>query len=71
MNSPSLVLLNETERHPEIMARVLRDSEATGNLIHDAHIATLCLEHGVAELLTGDRDFSRFAGLSIRDPFAR
>ena len=71
MNSPSLLLLHETERHPEIMARVVRDSEATGNLIHDAHIATLCLEHGVAELLTGDRDFSRFAGLSIRDPFDR
>lgn len=70
LDSPSLILLNETERHPDIMAQVVRESEATGNLIHDAHIAALCLEHGVAELLTGDRDFSRFDGLAARDPFA-
>ncbi len=28
--------------------------------IHDAHIAALCIEHGISELITGDRDFSRF-----------
>jgi len=38
--------------------------------VHDAHIAALCIEHGVSELLTGDRDFCRFPGLSTRDPFA-
>jgi uncharacterized protein len=67
--SPSLVLLGETSRHAEIMATVVRQSGATGNLVHDAHIAALCLEHGVTELLTGDRDFSRFAGLRVSDPF--
>jgi len=67
--SPSLRLLQETPRHPEVMATVLRDSRVKGNLIHDAHIAALCLEHGVTELLTGDRDFARFPGLRVRDPF--
>ncbi|MGH7645133.1 MAG: type II toxin-antitoxin system VapC family toxin [Gemmatimonadales bacterium] len=38
-------------------------------MIHDAHIAALCLEHGVTELVTGDRDFRRFSGLTLRDPF--
>jgi toxin-antitoxin system PIN domain toxin len=71
LDSPSLILLHETERHPGIMARVVRDSGATGNLIHDAHIAALCIEHGVVELLTGDRDFFRFDGLPIGDPFGR
>ncbi len=66
--SPSLVLLSETERHAETMAALLSQSRATGNLVHDAHIAALCLEHGVDELLTADRDFARFAGLRIRDP---
>ena len=37
---------------------------------HDAHIVTLCLEHGVSELITGDRDLSRFEGLKIMNPFA-
>ncbi len=68
--SPSLVLLQETPSHAEIMMGVLEESAVSGNLIHDAHIAALCLEHGVAELITGDRDFARFPSLSIRNPFA-
>ena len=34
---------------------VVSGSGFTGNLIHDAHIAALCLEHGVSEFVTGDR----------------
>ncbi len=70
LESPSLVLLSETSRHAEIMLRVLDRSGATGNLVHDAHITALCIEHGVSELLTGDRDFSRFDGLRVSNPFA-
>lgn len=66
--SPTLVLLSETERHAEVMESVVRGSAVTGNLLHDAHIAALCLEHGVSELITGDRDFSRFPLRTI-DPF--
>jgi len=51
------------------MAGVLEGSSAAGHLVHDAHIAALCLEHGVSELLTGDRDFSRFPGLRVEHPF--
>lgn len=69
LDSPSLLLLTETPRHFKVMETILRDSGVTGNLIHDAHIAALCVEHGVTELLTGDRDFSRFRGLKIIDPF--
>ena len=68
--SPSLFLLAETGRHASVLEQVLRQAGATGNLIHDAHIVTLCLEHGVAELITGDRDLSRFEGLKIINPFA-
>jgi toxin-antitoxin system PIN domain toxin len=69
LESPSLLLLSETERHAEILQRVVESSGATGNLIHDAHIATLCVEHGVAELVTGDRDFLRFSDLRVSNPF--
>ena len=69
LSSPSLLLLGETSRHAEVMEEVMRSSGTTGNLIHDAHIAALCLEHGVSELITGDRDFARFAGLGIVNPF--
>jgi hypothetical protein len=68
--SPSLILLSETSRHADVMDAVVRRSGATGNLVHDAHIAALCLEHGVSELVTGDKDFARFEGLRVADPFA-
>lgn len=69
LSSQSLVLLQETDRHLDLTLKVLADSGATGNLVHDAHIAALCLEHGIAELVTGDRDFTRFAGLHVLNPF--
>ena len=63
--SPSLVLLGEG-RH---LHQALEAGAAIGNLVHDAHIAALCIEHGVRELLTVDRDFARFPGLRTRNPF--
>lgn len=68
--SPSLFLLTETVRHASVLDQTIRQAGATGNLVHDAHIAALCLEHGVSELITGDRDFSRFAGLKVLNPFS-
>ena len=70
LGSPSLVLLAETPRHPDVMASIVEASGATGNLLHYAHIAALCVEHGVSELLTGDRDFARFTDVRTVNPFA-
>lgn len=67
--SPSLVMLGDSPGHFRAMLRTLQDSGATGNLVHDAHIAALCIEHGVSELYTMDRDFSRFHGLKTTRPF--
>ena len=69
LKSPSLVMLSETDRHAEVTEDAVRGAAASGNLMHDAHIAALCLEHGVSELMTGDRDFLRFKGLRVTDPF--
>lgn len=70
LDSPSLVLLGEGFAHRGHMRRCVAEARAQGNLVHDAHIAALLVEHGVSELLTVDRDFTRFAGLKVRDPFA-
>lgn len=69
LESPSLVLLGEGTAHPAAMRQALESAQATGNLVHDAHIAALLIEHGVRELWTADRDFSRFPGLRVRHPF--
>ncbi len=68
--SPSLVLLGEGPAHLEHFRRAVLDAQAVGNLVHDAHIAALCVEHGVRELYTADRDFRRFQGLLVTNPFA-
>jgi toxin-antitoxin system PIN domain toxin len=71
LGSPSLVLLGEGPAHPAHLRRTVSDGKAVGNLMHDAHIAALVLEHGVRELWTTDRDFTRFPGLQIKNPFEK
>jgi len=69
MDSSSIRMLGEGSTHAMHMVRMASIGDARGNLIHDAHIAALCLENGVTELWTADRDFARFTGLRIRNPF--
>jgi toxin-antitoxin system PIN domain toxin len=40
-----------------------------GVRVPDAHIATLMRQHGVAAIYTRDRDFRRYDGIVVRDPF--
>lgn len=41
-----------------------------GNAVADAHVAALMRQHGVRLIFTRDRDFRRFDGIDVRDPFA-
>jgi len=40
-----------------------------GNLVPDAHLASILRQHGVRRLYTNDRDFKKFDFLDVRDPF--
>jgi toxin-antitoxin system PIN domain toxin len=64
-SSPSVRILNPGPRFPELFLAALGSADARGNLAFDAQIAALCAEHGVSQLLTLDRDFSRFPGLQL------
>lgn len=68
LRSPVLVLLEETSSHWSALSETLRSGRVRGGLVHDARIAALCLEHGVRELWTADRDFSRFPDLATYNP---
>lgn len=59
-----------TVRHGEVLADLLATSRAAGNLIADAHLAALAIEHGLV-LCSTDGDFARFTGLRWLDPLAR
>ena len=60
--------LLEGPAHASHLRHMVDGGRTTGNLVHDAHIAALALEHGVREIWTLDRDFARFPGLRIRNP---
>jgi hypothetical protein len=68
LESPTLVLLGEEASSWPALQEVLSRSRVAGPLVHDARIAALCAVHGVRELWSADRDFSRFPGLRTRNP---
>ena len=68
LESPSLTLLAESEGYWRELKPMMRDGRIAGPHVHDARVAALCRLHGVRELWTADRDFSRFRGLEFRNP---
>jgi predicted nucleic acid-binding protein len=50
------------------LSAVASPARTQGGAIHDARIAALCLYHGVTELWSADRDFTRFPTLAVRNP---
>lgn len=68
LESPVVVLLSESGGHWAQLRSLIEAGRITGPVVHDARIAAMCLEHGVRELLSADRDFSRFPALTLRNP---
>lgn len=58
-----------TERHDELLGRLLCLPGVHANLVPDAHLAALAIEHGLT-LCSADSDFARFPGLSWLNPLA-
>lgn len=68
LGSPSVVLLTESPAHWANLRSTLLASRIIGAQVHDARIAAMCLQHGVRELWSADRDFGRFPDLVVRNP---
>ena len=69
LEAPTLTLLSEDARaHWSMLRPLMIAGKINGPRVHDARIAALCLANGVSQLLTADRDFSRFPALSVRNP---
>lgn len=58
-----------TNRHTGIVLQLLEATGVGGNLVSDAHLGALAIEHG-ATLCSCDNDFGRFPGLNWVDPLA-
>ena len=64
---PMVVALHPGDEHWRILGELLAACGTAGNLITDAHLAALAIEHG-AELCSADGDFARFARLRWVNP---
>ena len=67
---PHVQTAGEQTRFWEVYRVVATDADARGNLVSDAHLVALMAENGVRVIWTHDRDYRRFPGIDVRDPFS-
>lgn len=66
---PAAILVGPTPRHVDVLAGLLAETGTAGNLVNDAHLAALAVEHD-ARLVSFDADFGRFRGARWEQPTA-
>ena len=64
---PATTVLEPTARHADVLAGLLAETGSGGNLVNDAHLAALAVEHD-AVLVSFDTDFARFRGVRWEAP---
>ena len=70
LDAPSVWVPAPGRGHREILGRLVRDLDLRANLISDAALAALCIEHGL-EMISADTDFARFTEIAWHNPVAR
>ena len=67
LRSPAALVPEPSPRHLDVLAGLLAETGAGGNLVADAHLAALAVEHD-ATVVTFDNDFGRFTGVRWQRP---
>ena len=67
LDAPAAALVSPTARHAPRLAGLLSTAGGGGNLVNDAHLAALALEHR-AQIVTFDTDFARFPEVRWEHP---
>jgi uncharacterized protein len=70
LDQPCMKILQPTDRHWTIFRQMLRNGLATANLVSDAHLAALAVEHNCV-LQSTDRGFARFRGSTWKNPIEK
>jgi hypothetical protein len=63
LSHPASLVLEPTTGHRAVLAGLLQQIGTGGNLVSDAHLAALAIEHG-ATVISYDSDFGRFEGVA-------
>lgn len=69
LDRPPVWIPAPTDQHRRVLGQLLRADVPRSNLVVDAHLAALAIEHGLA-LASTDGDFARFRGLRWENPLA-
>ena len=69
VDRPNVRPIAEQPGFLDVYAEVTGSVPARGNLVPDAHLAALLLQHGIRTIYTNDNDFRRFPFLKVESPF--
>lgn len=69
LEQPCARVVRPTDRHWTVFQQMLSDGQAVANVVTDAHLAALAIEHG-RRLASTDSDFARFPKLKWMNPLA-
>jgi toxin-antitoxin system PIN domain toxin len=69
LSSPPAWVPAPTERHAGLLRQLCESADVYGDLVPDAHLAALAMEHGLT-VCSSDRDFARFPRLRWMNPLA-
>ncbi len=67
LDAPATWIPEPGRGHRMILGRLVRELDLRGNLVSDAVLAALCIEHGL-DIVSADSDFARFREISWVDP---
>jgi toxin-antitoxin system PIN domain toxin len=70
VSQPHVRPVGETDGFWPVYRRVAEDLNPKGNLVPDTHLVALMRQHGISTIWSHDRDLRKFAGITVRDPFA-
>lgn len=65
---PTLLVLGHTSGFLPNLRKLCTKGNVIGGRVYDAQIASICLQNHVKIFYSADRDFTRFAGLKIKNP---
>ncbi len=69
LDQPYATAVAPGEHYWQILRNLLKATGTAGNLVADAHLAAIAIEHG-ASIHSTDHDFKRFAGVEHVNPLA-
>ncbi len=67
LSAPAAWVPQPTERHAEVLGSLIRSYQLSGNLVSDAQLAALAIEHGLT-VCSADSDFARFREVRWENP---